>query len=589
MNFLIRTVDMTATGREIVRDREVDQEALLVGRSSENEIHLPDLAVEQQHASISSISGGKIKAEAAGTLGFTHDGRKTTLATFNPASGGELGFGSYRLQFSQETDGPVLITISQVEKAAGGSDLEGFALASALPSKRIMAWVGLAAVLIAFLAIPIYSHLNRDQVKPDYDKSGAVRMDASWSTGALSQAHHGLEDNCEACHVEPFQSVRDETCLTCHEAIGDHAKIPRQLTSRGPLSKSDEWQWAVAEMFGKEGQGSCTTCHTEHEGEGRMEPTAQKFCSECHDDMDTRLTDTKLDNAADFGNAHPQFKAVFHPELGSDRTQRLSLAKKPKEQHGLKFPHDLHLDGNGGVAKMAGNIGAKQGYGEKLICSDCHTPTADKNSFLPVDMEDNCESCHSLVYDKVGSTFRSLEHGDVGAMQADLRAMDRAPRRPITTGRKRPGQYARGGLYYQNFGRPARSYIAINRALSSNGVCGECHTPTTRNGKADVMPVNLRDTYIMHSWFDHKAHNQEECSTCHNADNSKTSEDLLLPEIGICRDCHLGEKAAKAEVPSSCAMCHSYHPSDVTKPKDLPGQDKKGTTDKVAMMSRKPG
>jgi hypothetical protein len=175
-------------------------------------------------------------------------------------------------------------------------------------------------------------------------------------------------------------------------------------------------------------------------------------------------------------------------------------------------------------------------------------------------------------------------------MQADLRAMDRAPRRPAApSGRKRPGEYARGGLYYQNFGRPARSYIGISRALSKDGVCGECHTPTTRNGKPDVMPVHLRDGYLMNGWFDHKEHEQEECSTCHAADGSKTSADLLLPTISTCRDCHLGEDAKEAEVPSSCAMCHSYHPKAATKPAGLPGDEKRPTKDEVALISRKPG
>ena len=594
MTFLIRTIDFTSTGREIIRDREVDKDTLTIGRASENDVHLADLAVEQNHATVTLKTGGKVAVEAAGSLGFTHDGRSTKSASFRPSEGGELGFGSFRLEFSQDGDEPVSITISKAEDhAEDTAEVKGFALASALPSKRIMAWAGLAAILIAFLAVPIYTHLNRssnsDGGKPDYAGSGETIMDASWSTGSLSQAHHGLEDNCEACHVEPFQSVQDATCLTCHESIGDHAAIPRQNTSRGPMSKGDEFLWAVAEKFGKEGPGSCTTCHTEHEGAGRMEPTAQQFCSDCHNGMDARLTDTKLENASDFGTAHPQFQAVIHPELGSDTTQRLSLDDNPREQSGLKFPHDLHLGSGGGVAKMAGNIGAKNGYGSKLVCADCHTPTADKNGFLPVNMEENCESCHSLVYDKVGSTFRSLRHGKVEAMQADLRAMDRAPRRPIVTGRKRPGEFARGGLYYQNFGRPARSYIAINRALSSDGVCGECHIPTTKNGKPDVMPVHLRDSYLMHSWFDHKSHEQEECSTCHKADTSSTSEDLLLPAVAVCRDCHLGEDAKEAEVPSSCAMCHSYHPSAVaTKPDDLPGEKKTGTPDKVAMINRKP-
>ncbi|MEZ5692455.1 MAG: cytochrome c3 family protein [Altererythrobacter sp.] len=586
MAFLIRTVDITQSGREIVRDREIAQDTLTIGRAAENDIHLPDLAVEQQHARIEPVPGGQLQCEAVGTLGFTVDGRNTTSATFNPREGVELGFASYRLSLTQDGDGPVAITIQQKDEKPEGTDaVKGFALASALPSKRAMAWIGLVAILLAFLAVPIYTNLTRDRVKPDYDAEGATIMDASWSTGKLSLAHHGLEDNCEACHVDAFVSVRDETCLTCHEEIGDHADIDRQLTGRGPMSSGDKFLWAVAEAFGKEGPGNCTTCHTEHEGGGRMEPAAQKFCAECHDGMDARLTDTELENAADFGTAHPQFKAVFHPELGSDRTVRLSLDKPIAEQNGIKFPHDLYLSRTGGVARMAGNIGSKRGYGAALECKDCHVPTADEYGFRPVVMEDACEGCHSLVYDRVGDTFRSLRHGDVGQMRADLAAMDRAPRRPITTGRRRPGDYARGGRYYQDFGRPTRNYIAINQALSPRGVCGECHIPTSSNGRADVMPVNLRQSYLLHGWFDHKEHQQEDCTSCHKAETSKTSDDLLMPKIAECRTCHLGEDARKAEVPSSCAMCHSYHP----KPMGPPEKRKDGKVKEVAVISRKPG
>ena len=585
MTFLIRTIDFTADGREIVRDRQVAEPALGIGRSPENALHLPDLAVEQDHARIEPAGGGKLRIAALGTLGFAMDGRKVSEAVFDPHGGHEFAFGTYRLTVTQDGDGPVTVTVRQTTGDAGAGDaVRGFALASALPGKRAMAWIGLSAILLAFLAVPIWSNLHRTQAKPEYGTPGATMWDASWSSGKLSQAHHALEDNCEACHVKPFESVRDETCLTCHEQIGDHAAIDRQNTGRGPLQPFDAMLWRVAGSFGKEGQGSCTTCHTEHEGEGKMAPTPQQFCADCHDALDTRLTDTKLANATDFGTAHPQFQAIFHPQLGSDKTQRLSLDRKPVEQHGLRFPHDIHLSTRGGVARMAGNIGAKQGYGAALVCADCHTPTADKAGFLPVDMEEGCESCHSLVYDKVGSTFRTLRHGDLGQLRADLAAMDRAPRRPIVSNRRRPGDFSVGGVYYQEFGRPQPAVAGINQALSRDGVCGECHIPTSTNGRADVMPVNLRQSYLLNGWFDHKEHEQAKCSTCHEASGSGRSSDLLLPGVAVCRDCHLGENARQAEVPSSCAMCHSYHPKSGPMPKDHPT----GAKDQVAVLGRKP-
>ena len=123
-----------------------------------------------------------------------------------------------------------------------------------------------------------------------------------------------------------------------------------------------------------------------------MQPTQQRFCAECHDGMDTRLTNTKLDNAADFGNAHPQFQpaVLVRPLVGDDAKaprRRISLDKKPKENNGLKFPHDMHLNKTGGVAQMGRRLAGKYGFGDALECSDCHE--ADKNNvgFVEVDMD----------------------------------------------------------------------------------------------------------------------------------------------------------------------------------------------------------
>ena len=45
MTFLIRTIDITASGREIRRERLSEAPTITVGRATENDIHLPDLAV----------------------------------------------------------------------------------------------------------------------------------------------------------------------------------------------------------------------------------------------------------------------------------------------------------------------------------------------------------------------------------------------------------------------------------------------------------------------------------------------------------------------------------------------------------------
>ncbi|MEO9461316.1 MAG: cytochrome c3 family protein [Marinomonas sp.] len=596
MTFLIRTIDFTAAGREIIRDRTHEGETLSIGRSADNDLQLIDLAVEQHHAVIEPAGehakDGQLRAAASGTLGFGQDGKTVTEALFDPATGTELSFGSYRLAFSQEAGSPVTITQTKVADAASDSDaLTGFALSSALPSKRIMAWIGLAVILLAFLAIPVYSHLTRDRdIEVDAEKPGQVAMDSSWSTGALSSAHHDLEDNCEACHVEPFQSVQDSTCLTCHEGIDDHAEIPRQLTGAGPISQADQVQWDIAEYFGKEGQGSCTTCHTEHEGKVEMEPTTQAFCADCHDGMDKRLTDTKLGNAGDFSRDHPQFKVRVRTGPGQLEPTRMVMTKGMTDYNGMIFPHDIHLDAGSGVTRMARNLGGK-GYGKTLVCADCHTYTEDKDDFAPVNMEEDCSACHSLVIGRTADGFRSLTHGDVGKALADLRtvagasvgAKRAAISRPKPQGleRKRPGRLGGSsvpGRRYPTFGKPKPSLIATNNILSRTGVCGECHIRTTVNGRADLMPVFQSDYYLVKGRFTHEAHTEETCSTCHAADTSSSSADLLLPDIAVCRDCHIGEKIGqrptKDEVPSSCAMCHQYHPPSGKLPSDHPATKK---------------
>ncbi|WP_340587480.1 cytochrome c3 family protein [Erythrobacter alti] len=557
MKILIRSVDVTANGREIVREREFEADQLTIGRASSNGIHLPDLAVEQQHVIITQGLHDTLEARAAGTLGFSYDGVTTDHAVIDPAKGGEIGLGAYRLQFTLDDEGPVIIQRKEeADRDEARERLAGFGLSGALPGKRVMAWVGLLAILIAFLAVPIYTHMTRAAASSsDSEGQSAVLMDASWSTGPLSSVHHGLEDSCESCHVAPFVAVRDETCLTCHEGLGDHAEPRRLATGMPAFSGGEALLWDIAQAFNKPGPGACTDCHTEHEGAGRMEPTSEQFCADCHDTLDARLTDTALGNARDFGTLHPQFQALVRPARG-ERETRAELSAGMTDFNGLKFPHDMHLSTTNGVARMAMRLG-----GEVLDCASCHTPTADGVRFLPVDMETSCESCHSLVYDRVGSTFRSLSHGDLDQVEADLRAADRVPRRPVATGRRRPGQFAEGGIYYGNFSRV--SVPSLRNALSDGGMCGECHyRDASATGALAVHPVTQRSRYFQHGWFDHEAHTQETCVSCHAADTSDAASDLLLPGLESCRDCHLGESALEADVPSSCAMCHSYHPRD---------------------------
>ncbi|MEE4206501.1 MAG: cytochrome c3 family protein [Erythrobacter sp.] len=571
MAFLIRTIDTTAAGREIVRERIVEDERIGVGRAAENAVHLPDLAVEQHHVTIEAISPDALEVEAVGTLGFGLDGRTVHSETIDPRQGAEIELGSARLTIAREADGTTSVTIRQIENREGKGDaLAGFQLASALPSKRAMSWALAGAILVLLLSVPVVTHLTRTPVEndPESDMPGQVMFDAAWSSGELSLAHHDLEDNCEACHATPFVSVQDTTCLTCHEELGDHAKMPRLAAGMPPLSQGDAIQWNIAMTLGKEGPMGCVSCHSEHEGPVKLEPASEQFCSDCHSDLDTRLTDVSFANAHDFGKQHPQFRPAFYTQLGADKPMRVSLASSPVERSGLKFPHDVHMDAQGGAARMALSLPK---YGAPLECADCHEEGPEGIGFEEVEMEKACESCHSLVFARTASGFRSLRHGDLKDFREDMASLSRSPRPELGGARRRPGRFARGGAYYADFGRPVRSLVSVNNALQPGGVCSECHIRTTTGGRPDLVPVNLPDRFLEHGFFSHKAHEDEKCTDCHDAATSKAATDLLIPDLESCQDCHKGASAVKTEkiVPSSCAMCHGYHtPTMPWKPED---------------------
>jgi len=560
MIFRIRQISETADGRDIVRETDFAAETLEIGRAPECAVQLADLAVEPRHARVTAQGEGVVLVEASGSLGFTVDGQAVQRATIVAEKGAELRFGGHRITLTREADGAVSLTVRRVEaiseSAAALDARRNFSLASALPGKRAMAWALFAIILALFALVPIASNLLRAP-----QPQAAVAMDKSWSSGPLSAAHHALEKDCTACHVKPFESVRDAACLSCHKDSHDHARPALLAAARPAPGLGGALLQTVAKGFGKPGPGACVDCHTEHEGQGRMQPVRQAFCADCHGDLDARLKETALGDASDFGTAHPEFRAKVarapaeHPQFTS-----VSLADKPVDANGLTFPHDVHLAKRGTVARMAQTLGKGAGYGGPLDCANCHRASADGVRFQPIDMERDCESCHSLAYDMVGSTVRRLRHGDFAQMVADLRTAQRL------------GGGSGGGLSARQ--RPASPYrasfpppfgnTALARAVARDGICGECHV-VQRKGDISawqVTPVHQTMRFFENGWFDHRPHREEACASCHKAETSTKASDLLLPAISQCRTCHMGENDRKADVPSGCVMCHSYHPQD---------------------------
>lgn len=575
MAFLLRRVSTTADGREIVRATPVAADSILVGRDAACDIHLADLGVNPQHARISSSDGRHIEVEALSGLGFDVDGRTTERASIDAGDGAELRFGGHRITVSLDQDGEgasrVALTISRTDElshsALDRDEAQAFSMRGLLPGRRLSAWGFAILVALAFIAAPIWAYLSFRTVE---ERPAGFHADMTWTSGPLSSAHASLKGDCQSCHTDAFVAVTDSSCKSCHDDAHDHAAPNRLLAAKAEPGMFRAALNRVGEAFNRP-EGRCVDCHTEHEGAGPMPATAQRFCTDCHATMNERLTDTKIGNAGDFGTSHPQFRPLVQVTPGATpRFERINWTATAQDNNGLKFPHDVHLRAAGGVARMARNLDISLGRNGGMECASCHRPTADGVRFQPVDMERDCQSCHSLAFESVGGQTRTLRHGQPGQVVADLFAYYRStpPTRPINLGgmaRRRPGQFAEGrtyNIYFREVAvRPGRADAAVRAVFSPGGACYDCHTifaPAAGNSNWRVLPVHQQDRYLNHGWFDHEPHKKEPCSSCHEAGRSTSANQLLIPGIATCRDCHGGENSG-ADVESSCASCHEYH------------------------------
>lgn len=573
MTFLLRLISHSAEGREIVRPSRVEGDRLTIGRNPDSDVHLTDLAVALDHAVIERKGPGRLAIRAGEGLYVDLNGKRVREGTIETAAGGDIQIASHLLRIMPADPGAdeIAIDVERVTDDEGVSeraDTSRFALGSVLPGKRPMAWALGLAILGVFLAWPVWSFFERQAAGATAER---VHGDGAWISGPLSQAHHFLEEDCTACHEKPFVAVRDSACIECHTGIHDHADPMRLAAARPELGRWGRVQLAFQTTFNLP-PGRCVECHTEHEGPQEMPATAQRFCSDCHAELSAQLPDATIGDAGDFGRSHPEFRPLVLTRWEGEEPvmRRIPLGRNPAETSNLKFPHDLHLAESGGVAQMARRLSPTHGFGQSLDCADCHVPTPDGVRFQPVDMEEDCAMCHSLAFDRVGGTVRTLRHGAPDQVVADLREFysGRVPARPqemSSTARRRPSdamgvrtavQYARAVA-----GSNARAVRAIRGVFSPGGACYDCHridAPPPGSLDFEIQPVAFPTRYLQHGWFDHRAHIQEDCSTCHAASASDAATDLMIPGLATCRDCHGGE-ASDTDVPSTCAMCHDYH------------------------------
>ncbi len=586
MTCTIRNLKRSPTGRESVRERDFDGTQISFGRDVTSDVQLEDLSVALHHAKLSYDESGRIFLDINAGQHVSVDNRICTGRIGPLKTGAILKIGPFLVKLEAPTENAKLVALverleSETREASHFDEAKVFELKRSLPSKRLMAWVFSLAILLLCLALPIQISQNP---KGKVAELTPFQADLSWNSGPISLMHSNLKHDCKSCHVNGWEAVTDTTCLDCHKDLQDHASAKDMRVAKPDTDAFETILQEISESFGRPAD-RCTSCHVEHNDREHIMPSDQSLCSDCHADLDTHLPETKLLNVSDFGNNHPQFRPVVitEPRVGEPVTMRLSLDDNPKGFSGLKFPHDIHLSATGGVAKMAGTLDARYEFSDGVDCADCHREEAGGALFEPVSMTTDCAMCHSIVFEDDDGFPRTLRHGQPREVIASMRDFYDAKAlgnirdaEMNTTTRRRPGRASslralnRRELAFKQ--SELRTIAKVDAIFSEGGACYDCHVidrPEDVSTMAfTVRPISVSDAFYPRSPFDHEAHeiNGLSCKSCHAAETSKSSDDILLPKIDVCRDCHIGEESyrnggalTQNAFPTNCLTCHGFH------------------------------
>ncbi len=563
MQTLIRFIHKDRKGREELYEEALEDSVISVGHGSDQDIQLRDPAIARRHLELKPLSGGRFRFKAIGGTRVIVNGSTRSRGVLKQEDQLELGEQSITVSEPKSGFDAVLEVVSVEQKHAVGPvtnhriDLDQTGLGMRGP-----AWLLFFAILILFLGLPLAGYFSPD-LQDNLRDNPALPSDHVWSPGPLANVHHtpDIGKNCNACHLELFERTPDRGCLDCHAGVTDH--VDQQSVS---VPKLDETR--------------CASCHREHKKPATLVRNDSRLCVDCHRDPE-RYAEKHSENGLPspvkgFSDAtHPEFRLALLQQ-GSNNGEwsierKIHPGEAAIEQSNLRFPHDLHMNPDRVTSLVTG---------QALECSSCHVLKDDGEHFKPITMEDSCQDCHSLTFDEQFPR-KKLPHGDVEAALVALkehyirRNADPDLRGDgIERGRRRPGRVATVDQCEGTALECGREQ-ALQEAISqfSHSGCVTCHEVSEDPDRPmierwQVLEVRITDNWYPFSRFNHVVHltrsrgqfqDESECLACHTAHQSSKAEDVLIPGIDNCLQCHSDKPESGISVKLNCNSCHDFH------------------------------
>ncbi len=523
------------------KDSELIGDSIRIGRGTENELYLGDFRVALQHATLHSRPGGNFIESGVDARVSVNSAQ---ISTARIAPGDSIWLGPYDIQVIEPPPGYDLALSVELVRPLS-EDLTKVkartvkSLSAAGMNKRRWAWIGFLTILLMFLVLPLlgtwYEPLRQSL------KEIPLFSERSWLSGDFATPHKFFADDCKSCHQSPFVRVQDKACLSCHKSVKAHAD-PKRF------------------HFASFADSRCADCHSEHKGHTLLVRSDQRFCAECHVDLSRTSRETTLLDVSDFENDHPQFRpTLLRWRDGKAVELRVSLTDHPQEQSGLIFTHAKHLNPRG-VNSPKGKV--------ILGCARCHKLEPGAERLRPIRMTEVCADCHQLNFDP-DNPQRVVPHAEVTKV---LTALDEYYSALALKGsyskhdappavRRLPGKPLNESQRAEALHWAQQMAAGVAGELIDKRTCRICHkitrTPEQSPGW-NIAPVQITDHWLPLARFSHTRHGTTACTDCHAAVDSKKSDDVLLPGIKKCRECHTSGNESTL-LPSTCLTCHGFH------------------------------